>query len=119
MNFESRKLNPENEAIIKIGEYVNTPEVKDKNVYYTNSNILFFGDIHGDRGKKFQTLNMENLSKAEKGSIIIWDTHYGYRPEYKKDVKLDVLQDTTKYKLLNQFMSTDRKFAAYAFEKLN
>jgi hypothetical protein len=119
MNFESRKLNPENEAIIKIGEYVNTPEIKDKNVYYTNSNILFFGDIFGERGKKFQTLNMENLSKSPKGSIIIWDTHYGYRPEYKKDVKLDVLRDSTNYKLLTQFMSTDRKFAAYAFEKLN
>lgn len=119
INFESRKLNPENEAIIKIGEYVNTPEVKDKNIYYTNSNILFFGDIYGDRAKKFMVLNMENLSKAEKGSVIIWDTHYGYRPEYKKDVKLDVLKDTLNYKLLNQFMSTDRKFAAYAFEKLN
>lgn len=119
MNYEPRKLNPENEAIIKIGEYVNTPEIKDKNVYYTNSNILFFGDIHGERGKKFQTLNMENLSKSPKGSIIIWDTHYGYRPEYKKDVKLDVLKDSTNYRLLNQFMSTDRKFAAYAFEKLN
>lgn len=118
MNYEPRKFNPENEAIIKIGEYVNTPEVKDKNVYYTNSNILFFGDIFGERGKKFQTLNMENLSKAEKGSVIIWDTHYGYRPEYKKDVKLDVLKDSLNYKLLNQFMSTDRKFAAYAFEKL-
>lgn len=119
INFESRKLNPENEAIIKIGEYVNTSELKDKNIYYTNSNILFFGDIYGDRNKKFQTLNMENLSKAQKGSIIIWDTHYGYRPEYKKDVKLDVLKDTLNYKLVNQFMSTDRKFAAYAFEKLN
>ncbi|MBS1492438.1 MAG: hypothetical protein JST55_02945 [Bacteroidetes bacterium] len=119
MNYEPRKLNPENEAIIKIGEYVNTPEIKDKNVYYTNSNILFFGDVFGERGKKFQTLNMENLSKSPKGSIIIWDTHYGYRPEYKKDVKLDVLKDSTNYKLLNQFMSTDRKFAAYAFEKLN
>lgn len=118
VNYESRKLNPENEAIIEIGKYVNTPEIKDKNVYYTNSNILFFGDIFGDRGKKFKTLNMENLSKAEKGSIIIWDTHYGYRPEYKKDVKLDVLKDSVSYKLLNQFMSTDRKFAAYVFEKL-
>jgi hypothetical protein len=119
MNFESRKLNPENEAIIKIGEYVNMPEVKDKNVYYTNSNILFFGDIYGERAKKFIGLNMENLSKAKKGDVIIWDTHYGYRPEYKKDVKLDVLKDTVNYKLVNSFMSTDRKFAAYAFEKLN
>ena len=119
MNYEPRKLNPENEAVAKIGEYVNTPELKDKNVYYTNSTILFFGDIYGERNKKFTTLTMDALSKAPKGSIIIWDTHYGYRPEYKKDVKLEVLQDTTNYKPLTQFMSTDRRFAAYSFEKLN
>ena len=60
---------------------------------------------------------MKSLEEAPKGTIIIWDSHYSYRPEYKNDTKLDYLQNNKNFKLLNQIESTDRRFAAFIFEK--
>ena len=67
---------------------------------------------------KFKILNMKSLDEAPKGSIILWDSHYSYRPEYKNDTKLEILQNNPNYKLVNQFVSTDKRFALYIFEKL-
>jgi len=60
---------------------------------------------------------MKSLDESLKGTIVIWDSHYSYRPEYKNDTKLEYLQNNPNYKLLNQFMSQDRRFAAFIFEK--
>jgi hypothetical protein len=62
---------------------------------------------------------MKSLSEAPKGSIIIWDSHYSYRPEYSNDTKLDYLQSNPDFKPINQFISSDKRFAAFIFEKIN
>lgn len=114
--FEPRQLSPQNIAVKQVADYSASPEFNDKKIYYTHTNLVFYSILAGVEMEKFIPLDMKSLSEAKPGDIIIWDTHYGYRPEYKKDVQLEVLQDSTRYKFINQFVSSDRRFAAYVFE---
>ena len=115
--FEPRKLSPENISVQEVSKYLEQPQFTGKKFYYTHTNLVFYSTLDGMKMDEFIPLDMKSLAEAKPGDVIVWDTHYGYRPEYKKDVKMEVLQDSTAYQIINQFVSTDRKFAAYVFEK--
>jgi hypothetical protein len=108
----------ENISVNKIAEWYKQNSNSSSEVLYNHSLILFYANIYGRDKDKFKILNMKSLEEAPKGSIIIWDSHYSYRPEYKNDTKLESLQDKAKYKLLNQVSSTDGRFTSFIFEKL-
>lgn len=113
-----KQQSPENITLDKIAEWYENNADNSPEVLYDHSLILFYGNIFGKEKEKFKILNMKTLKEAPKGTIIIWDSHYSYRPEYKNDTKLDYLENNTNFKLLNQFKSSDRRFAAFVFEKL-
>jgi hypothetical protein len=117
--FEKPKQqSAENIAVDEIARWYNNNIDKQIPVLYNHSLIFFYGNIFGESKKLFNILNMKSLAETPSKSIIIWDSHYSYRPEYKNDTQLNYLLDTTKFKLLNQITSSDRRFAAYIFEKL-
>ncbi len=122
MSFEPRVHSPENIAVKQVAEYLSKPENQDKDIYVTiqlTNSIILFGDIPFERRKKFIHLNSENLKKAKPGDIVVWDTHYGYRPEYKNDVKKEDIEKNPDYKLLKKMVSSDNFFEANIFEKEN
>jgi hypothetical protein len=113
-----KQQSPENIIVNQVAElyennYKNAPEI-----LYDHSLILFYGNVFGEEKSKFKLLNMKSLEEAPKGSLVIWDSHYSYRPEYKNDTKLETLQNNPNYKALNQLISSDRRFAVYIFEKI-
>lgn len=120
LNFvETKKLSPENITVKQTAEFLDTlPEAKDKEKLTNHTFIMFYSKSYKENMDSFRKLDLKNLSAAPKGSIIIWESHYGYRPEFLNDVKSDVLQDTAKYKMIKQFYSTDDRFGSFIFEKL-
>lgn len=112
-----KQQSPENITINQISDWYNKDISKSKPVLYNHSLILFYGNIFGEDKNRFKILNMKTLDESPNGTIVMWDSHYSYRPEYKNDTKLEYLQNNPNYKLLNQFMSQDRRFAAFIFEK--
>jgi hypothetical protein len=78
---------------------------------------MFYSDQYKQNQNLFKKLDLKNLGEAPKGSIVIWESHYGYRPEFKNDVQLDLLKDTTKYKFIKQIISADQRFGSFIFEK--
>jgi hypothetical protein len=112
-----KQQSPENITVNQISEWYSNNADKSSPVLYNHSLILFYGNIFGEDKNRFKILNMKSLEETPKGSIVVWDSHYSYRPEYKNDTKLEYLQNNPNYKLLNQFMSQDRRFAAFIFEK--
>lgn len=122
ISFTPKELSPENLAVKQIAEYIAAPEQSGKKVYMTPQTmgpVVLFGDLSTEAKKDFINLKMENLPNIQKGDLILWDTHYGYRPEYKNDVKFETLQSNPDYKVLNQFVSSDKRFQAFVFEKIN
>ncbi len=65
-------------------------------------------------------ISEENAEKLPKGSLILWDSHYGYRPELRKtDVTYEYFtKQPEKYELLQQFISEDQAFGTLVFRKL-
>lgn len=65
-------------------------------------------------------INEENVQKAPKGSIIIWDSHYSYRPELRKGcLQYEYfIKKPNEYEMLQQFMTQDQTFGALVFRKL-
>jgi hypothetical protein len=113
-----KQQTPENITVNNVAEWYSLNKNNSPEVLYNHSLVLFYGDIVGGKKKNFKILNLKSLEEAPKGTLVLWDTHYSYRPEYKNDTKLDYLQNNSNYKLINQFASSDRRFATYIFEKL-
>jgi len=112
-----KQQSPENTAVDQIAEWYKDNSGKYNEVLYDHSLILFYADIFGPQKEKFKLLNMKSLEEAPKGTLIIWDSHYSYRPEYKNDTKLEYLENNPEYKPVNKFISSDKRFAAFIFEK--
>jgi hypothetical protein len=112
-----KQQSPENSTISQIADWYTKDADKSKPVLYDHSLILFYGNIFGADKERFKILNMKALEESPQGTIVIWDSHYSYRPEYKNDTKLEFLQNNSKYKLLKEFMSQDKRFAAFIFQK--
>jgi hypothetical protein len=99
-----KQQSPENTTVEHIAEWYKSTAVKPEEVLYDHSLILFYANIYGSEKNTFKILNMKSLSEAPKGSIIIWDSHYSYRPEYSNDTKLDYLQSNPDFKPINRKM---------------
>jgi len=90
----------------------------DKNAAVLQSHIWFsyFTDLSPYNEERMPVLKMENLEKAEAGSIIIWDSHYSHRLRYK--VPLKYLEGNPQYKPLNSFIDPERRFGVFVFQKV-
>lgn len=122
MSFEPRKLSAENLTVKDISEFLKNQSLGSKKIYVTSQTqgpVVLFGDVSNENRKHFIHLNSQNLSGASKGDLIIWDSHYSYRPEYKNDVKLENLKADSSYKVIKEFTSGDNRYKAFIFEKTN
>lgn len=115
---EPKKLSPENISVRETAEFVDTiAEAKGKEKLTNHTFIMFYSKQYKDEQKLWKKLDLKNLNEAPKGSYVIWESHYGYRPEFKNDVQLDVLKDSTKYRFIKQIISQDQRFGSFIFEK--
>jgi hypothetical protein len=117
--FKPRKLSDANVVMKQVAEFVSNSEYKNKIIYTTHSNFDFYGSEIGLDFRKIRSFNLDTLKVMAKDDIVIWDSFYSYRPEYKWNVQLEVLyKDTVQYKLIQKFNSANNKFAAVMFQKI-
>lgn len=116
---EPKQLSPENITVKETAEFIDTlPDMKDKEKLTNHTFIMFHSNLYKQNIPSFKKLDLKNLNEAPKGSLIIWESHYGYRPEFKNDVQFETFQDSVKYRLIKQFQSADRRFYSFVIEKL-
>ncbi|HEY5124816.1 MAG TPA: hypothetical protein VIK14_13885 [Ignavibacteria bacterium] len=124
IDFKPRPLSNENLTVKSAAEFINKLDIRDKNIFTNHPVLMFLSEDYKNNPIKYKTLNSKNILSGASGSLVIWENHYGYRPDFKdfsgtpNDVKLEDLQkDSTSYKFLNQIVSADKRFAVYIFEK--
>lgn len=116
---EPKKLSAENISVKETSEYLdNIPDLQNKEVLTNHTFIMFYSQVYKKNIEHFKKLDSKNLLEAPKGTIIVWESHYGYRPEFKNDIQFGELIDESKFKLIKQFATPDKKFAAFIFEKI-
>lgn len=118
VDFKPKKLSPENQTVKSVAEVLNKDGLKG-NFYSNHSVLLFFLDNYKNEPQKYLPLNSKSMTDVPKGSILVWENHYGYRPEFNNDIKFEDLQKNPDYKVINQYVSNDKRFAAYIIEKIN
>ncbi len=116
---QPRKLSPENIAVKETADYVaGINGINNREKLSNHTMIQFYSPSYRADPLTFKRLDSKELAAAPKGTIIIWDSHYSYRPEFKNDVKLETIRtDSAQYKLLKEFVSTDKRFGSFVFEK--
>lgn len=122
--IEPKKLSPENISVKETAAYIDAiPDAKDKLKLTNHTFIEFYSSQFKDNPVLFKNLNSHTVNEAPKGTFIIWESHYGYRPEFRGydnlpyDVQLDALQKDSTLKIIKQIVSADQRFGAFIFEK--
>jgi hypothetical protein len=116
--FQPKKLSAENVSVKEVSEFINTiPDAKSKKILSNHSILQFYSSQLKFNPNSFSSINKKSLGELPSGSIIVWENHYGYRPEWGSDVNIETFQNNPQYVLLKQFPASDRRFIAYVFEK--
>lgn len=118
------KLNSEDAVMKEVASWYQSFEKDNPNrALHTNHPMFyyFFEQTPAEmKPKSGNIINDAQIQQVPKGSIIIWESHYGYRPT-RANYELQYTYFTEKpdqYKLLKQFNASDNRFVALAFEKL-
>lgn len=122
---DTKKLSPENITIKETADFLDSLPDRDSRLKLTNhSFIRFYSSSYKVNPHSFKFINSKTINEAPKGSLIIWENHYGTREKMAGDdgimwnVPFTAFQDTTKFKVVKAFKSNDKGFESYIFEKL-
>jgi hypothetical protein len=118
IDFTPKELSAENLTVKQVAEYLNSMEDKDNYIYSNHSLLLFYSDQFRSSPEKFKSITSKDMIDVPKGSLIVWENHYGYRPEWGGDIQFETLQKDSTYKIINQFISSNQRFVTYVFEKV-
>ena len=116
------KSTPEDTVMETITNSIIAKGYTDREVSVYTNHILFkyFYDKkkHNVYDKQVYSDSL-SLQTAPVGSIILWESHYGYRPKLNKNtVNADYFQRRpNQYTLIQNRISTDQRFQALVFEK--
>jgi hypothetical protein len=119
LTIEPIRLQPEGQCMKDASDwYAALPEGQQARPLYCN-HVLFkyFSDIDIQDPLRDRRLALDELAKAPKGSIIVWESHYG-KSQFGGDVPMEFFENNPSYRFLKQFMATDQRFGALAFEKV-
>ena len=116
------KSTPEDAAMEQVTNAIIAKGYTDRGMSVYTNHILFkyFYDKkkHNVYDKQVYSDSL-SLQTAPVGSVILWESHYGYRPKLNKNtVTADYFQRRpNQYNLIISRISTDQRFQALVFEK--
>jgi len=115
------KIQPEETAIQKTVNWLVENDVAVNKDVHTNHVIFkFYWDKKENKTHKTYGLDSLTINNAKKGSLLIWETHYSYRPKLNKlHVQYDYFsKKPDKFREIKSFTATNSRFQIFVFEKL-
>lgn len=116
------KLSPEDKVCQQMADLYrqNEGEWKGKPLYNTHIMFYYFlGKIENQIEPKPVAINdTATMEKAPVGSLILWDSHYGYRPNYKRGVPYEYFAQSGRYETLQVLEAEDQRFAYVVMRKI-
>jgi hypothetical protein len=92
-------------------------EIQQRPLYCNHVLFRYFADIDIYDTNRDRIMLIETLQQAEVGSIVVWDSHYGYN-QFGGDVPLDYFEYDRAFKLLQEFIPPEKIFGILIFEKV-
>jgi hypothetical protein len=108
-------INKEQQVVLQAAHWLGDSAYKDQPVLSSHTYFTYGVDLYGFDSSRLMPITLENIRQSPKGSIIVWDSHYSHRLKWK--TPLDILQDGTRFRLLQYWNS--RNFKLLIYEKLD
>ena len=133
LDFKPKQMSQENLTVKATSEYLSSMNIPPDAKIYTNHLLIkFFFQDYKNYAHRFSPIksNTDLINNAPKGSIIIWEPHYGFRiwgsdtagfipklavdnnlirPEIVKANPNRILNDTINFKETKQIISPDKR----------
>jgi len=116
------KRSPEDTACKQVAEWLRRNEsTYNGRQFYLDHGMIFFylGKSRYDIEPLPLYLNSDNIKQAKKGDLVLWDSHFSYRPQRNpKAVGQEYfINNPTDWALTNQIITPDQTFGVLIFEK--
>ncbi len=130
-SITSRKIQPEEVTVKKAAKWyahqlklVNTPkELFNQNSRIACGHALFY--YYLDKNKydfkkmPIMAITKETTDTLKVGDLLIWDSHYGYRPKLRPtSQKYEYYQNNPKFQRIQYYQSKDNRFTIVFFRKV-
>jgi hypothetical protein len=114
---------PEELACKQVAEWYrkNETQLAGRQLYIDHGMIFYYlGKSRYDIQPLPYFLNSDNIQKAKKGDLVLWDSHFSYRPKRNpKAVGQEYfIHNPQAWALTNQNITPDQSFGILIFEKL-
>jgi hypothetical protein len=121
VNVKSIKLSAEDKVCKQVADYYKANEASFKGKPLYNTHIMFYyflGKVENQfNPKPIVISDTATLEKAPVGSMVFWENHYGFRPNYKTGLPYEYFANSGKYRQLQVFQADEGGFAYVIFEK--
>lgn len=116
------KLTPENLAVQEcVRKISNQPELKDRKIVSNHSTLWFYWlKENNERVKETGTLDSATIESSPVGTLFVWESHYGYRPNRTPGSVKPEYFNNENFKFRQPLMVTsrDQRFQIAVFEKV-
>jgi tetratricopeptide (TPR) repeat protein len=112
----SASANVERQAVGTIATFFKQSEFAEREAY-VNHNWFFWSADLDAYDPKYKRVTMDNLTKAPKGALVVWDSHYSTR--LSGDVYPDYFQQHPEFVELLRVGHPDLKECVILYEKLD
>lgn len=114
------KMSEEDKSIIRVSKIPLIQEAVMKDKIYTNHIFFKYNFYKINPSCTVRAFDSTIMSSIPVGSIVIWDSHYSFRPRLNpKHLPLTYFNThANEFALHQNFISTDRRFQAAVFQKV-
>ncbi len=121
-NVKPKKIAEEDAACKELAQWFKENESKyqGKQLFVEHSMFYYFTEKTESSFKPYPKYTSDTaVSKAPIGSLILWDSHYSYRPKKRPEsLPLEYFTgNPTKFELVYQNITPDQTFGVLVFEK--
>ena len=132
---DTRKIQPEEEIVKKAAKWYNDQIKQSKNPQNNNpvlftedsrlalEHALFYFYSEKNRGSfknKPVGLTKEATDTLKKGDLVIWESHYGYRPQLRPtSLKYEDYENDPRFQKIQYYQSSDNRFTIVFFLKVS
>ncbi len=130
-SITTRKIQPEERAVKKASNWYTQQLKLKQNQLFSDTNRVVCGHtlFYYYLGKNKHDfvkepimglgITKETADTLKKGDLIIWDTHYGYRPKLQPtSQQYDFFQNNPNFRRIQYYQSSDNRFTIVFFQKV-
>ena len=122
LNVRPKKQSEEDKTCKTVAKWYAQNETElDKKPFYLNHTMLYYylGKTTYQFPIKPIEITQAAMDTAPKGAMVIWDSHYSYRPNMKRGLNYNYFLDKPDtYRKIDEVHASDNTFVVLIFEKV-